>query len=78
MVKSAARSGGNSSTSAAHQPLPQMNTGQPIHDPLTQLNGHQGFGAMAGYNPFADMGLNTNDPNLVRPSESWIGIIRCS
>ena len=42
-----------------------MQTGQNIHDPLTQLNGHMGFGAMAGFNPFPSMGLNPNDPNMV-------------
>lgn len=69
MVKSAAKSGGTSSTSGAtspQQPLPQMQTGQNPHDPLTQLNSHLGFGAMAGLNPFADMGVNQNDPNMVR------------
>ena len=68
MVKSAAKSGGNSSTSGAAppQPLPQMQAGQNPHDPLTQLNSHLGFGAMAGLNPFADMGVNPNDPNMVR------------
>jgi ubiquilin len=44
-----------------------MQTGQNPHDPLTLLNSHQGYGAMGGIgNPFADMGLNTNDPNMVR------------
>jgi len=42
-----------------------MQTGQNPHDPLTQLNSHLGYGAMAGLNPFADMGLNQNDPNMV-------------
>jgi ubiquilin len=42
-----------------------MQTGQNVHDPLTQLNGHMGFGAMAGLNPFGEMGLNPNDPNMV-------------
>lgn len=70
MVKSAARSSGNPSTSGAtpSQPLPQMQAGQNPHDPLTQLNSHLGFGAMGGFNPFADMGVNTNDPNMVRCS----------
>ena len=44
-----------------------MQAGQNPHDPLTQLNSHLGFGAMAGLNPFADMGVNQNDPNMVRP-----------
>lgn len=43
-----------------------MQSGQNPHDPLTQLNGHMGYGAMAGLNPFADMGLNTNDPNMLQ------------
>lgn len=42
-----------------------MQAGQNIHDPLTQLNSHLGFGAMAGINPFAELGLNPNDPNMV-------------
>ena len=42
-----------------------MQAGQNVHDPLTQLNSHLGYGAMAGLNPFGDMGLNPNDPNLV-------------
>ena len=69
MVKSAAKSPATPSTSGAtssQQPLPQMQTGQNPHDPLTQLNSHLGFGAMAGLNPFADMGVNPNDPNMVR------------
>lgn len=79
MVKSAAKSGGSSSTSRAtpsSQPLPQMQTGQNPHDPLTQLNGHMGFGAMAGFNPFADMGVNPNDPNMVRFHRPPFGISR--
>ncbi len=68
MVKGASRTGGSasSSTQSAAQAVPTMQTGQNIHDPLTQLNGHQGFGAMAGFNPFAQMGMNPNDPNMVR------------
>jgi ubiquilin len=42
-----------------------MQTGQNVHDPLTQLNSHMGYGLMAGLNPFADMGVNPNDPNMV-------------
>jgi ubiquilin len=45
-----------------------MQTGQNVHDPLTQLNSHMGYGLMAGLNPFADMGVNPNDPNMVRIS----------
>lgn len=70
MVKGVSRAGGSSGPSstqgAAPQALPTMQAGQNVHDPLTQLNGHMGFGAMAGVNPFADMGLNQNDPNMVR------------
>ncbi|KAG7095354.1 hypothetical protein E1B28_006113 [Marasmius oreades] len=68
MVKGAARSGGTGSTpsqSTSH-PLPTMQSGQNPSDPLTQLNSHMGFGAMAGLNPFADMGLNPNDPNMMQ------------
>ena len=66
MVKGVARSSGTSSTTAAPpQQLPTMQTGQNVHDPLTQLNSHQGFGAMAGLNPFPELGVNPNDPNMV-------------
>jgi ubiquilin len=41
-----------------------MQAGQNPHDPLTLLNSHLGFGAMAGVNPFAELGLNPNDPNM--------------
>lgn len=63
MVKGASRSAGPSQS--APQPLPSMQTGQNPNDPLTQLNGSRAFGAMAGFNPFAQMGLNPNDPNMV-------------
>lgn len=70
MVKGAARSTTTASSSTgpgvAPQQLPTMQAGQNVHDPLTQLNSHLGYGAMAGLNPFADMGLNPNDPNMVR------------
>jgi ubiquilin len=70
MVKGVSRSGASGGTSSAApvapQQFPAMQTGQNPSDPLTQLNGHQGFGAMAGLNPFGDMGLNPNDPNMVR------------
>jgi len=70
MVKGVSRSSGGtssgSSTTGQPQQLPTMQTGQNVHDPLTQLNGHQGFGLMAGLNPFGEMGLNQNDPNMVR------------
>ncbi|KAI1791990.1 hypothetical protein LXA43DRAFT_370821 [Ganoderma leucocontextum] len=65
MVKGAARSG-PSAQPAAPQQLPTMQAGQNPHDPLTQLNGPMGFGLMAGFNPFADMGLNQNDPNMMQ------------
>jgi hypothetical protein len=67
MVKGVARSGPSSSQqTGTPQPLPTMQAGQNVHDPLTQLNSHSGYGAMAGINPFAEMGLNPNDPNMVR------------
>ncbi|KAK0483857.1 hypothetical protein IW261DRAFT_1465443 [Armillaria novae-zelandiae] len=65
MVKGVAR-GSASSSAATPQPLPTMQTGQNPHDPLTLLNSHLGYGAMAGLNPFADMGLNQNDPNMLQ------------
>jgi len=39
-----------------------MQAGQ---NPLTQLNSHLGFGALAGFSPFTDMDVNPNDPNMV-------------
>ncbi|CCL99058.1 uncharacterized protein FIBRA_01069 [Fibroporia radiculosa] len=66
MVKGAARNAASSSAPAPPQPLPNMQAGQNPHDPLTQLNGHMGYGQMAGLNPFADLGLNTNDPNMMQ------------
>ncbi|EDR10673.1 uncharacterized protein LACBIDRAFT_317414 [Laccaria bicolor S238N-H82] len=53
------------SSNSMPQPLPMMQTGQNPHDPLTQLNSHMGFSAMAGLNLFDDMGLNLNDPNVM-------------
>ena len=68
MVKGVSRSGASpsQSTTAPPQALPNMQARQNPNDPLTQLNSHMGYGAMAGLNPFADMGLNPNDPNMVR------------
>jgi len=68
MFKGVSRSGAPSSQQAAAQPqaLPNMQAGQNPHDPLTQLNSHMGYGAMAGLNPFAEMGLNPNDPNMLQ------------
>ncbi|CDO68496.1 hypothetical protein BN946_scf184499.g21 [Trametes cinnabarina] len=63
MVKGAARAG-SSAQSTAPQQLPTMQAGQNPHDPLTQLNGPMGFGLMGNFNPFAEMGLNPNDPNM--------------
>ncbi|KZV69769.1 hypothetical protein PENSPDRAFT_580312 [Peniophora sp. CONT] len=69
MVKGAARAGGAAGTPAApstSQPLPQMQTGQNVHDPLSQLNSHLAFGQnLSGFNPFQDMGVNPNDPNMM-------------
>lgn len=42
-----------------------MQAGQNPSDPLTLLNGYMGHGLMAGFNPFTEMGLNQNDPNMV-------------
>ncbi|KAH7925375.1 hypothetical protein BV22DRAFT_435938 [Leucogyrophana mollusca] len=72
MVKGVSRSAGGSSAhqqstgTPPSQTLPTMQAGQNPHDPLTQLNSHMGFGAMAGINPFAEMGLNPNDPNMMQ------------
>ncbi|KAI0937440.1 hypothetical protein AcV5_005349 [Taiwanofungus camphoratus] len=66
MVKGAARSAASTSQATQSQPLPSMQAGQNPHDPLTQLNGHMGYGLMAGLNPFADLGLNPNDPNMMQ------------
>lgn len=76
MVKGVSRSGTASSqqATAQPQPLPNMQAGQNPHDPLTQLNSHMGYGAMAGLNPFAEMGLNPNDPNMVRIPSGYIQI----
>lgn len=78
MVKGVSRSAASSSQQpAAPQPLPNMQAGQNPHDPLTQLNSHMGYGAMAGINPFTDMGLNPNDPNMVhlcRPLLCGVGL----
>lgn len=74
MVKGASRnaagaSSASSGANAAPQQLPSMQAGQVPTDPLTVLNGPMGHGIMnAGFNPFADMGLNTGDPNMVRNS----------
>lgn len=78
MVKGAARAAGSSAPAPA-APLPTMQAGQNVHDPLTQLNGHLGFGnmAVAGLNPFADMGLNPNDPNMVLLYASCSSVRRC-
>lgn len=67
MVKGVSKSSAASSSGSTSTPqqLPTMQTGQNVHDPLTQLNSHMGFGAMAGLNPFGDLGLNPNDPNMV-------------
>ena len=72
MVKGAARGAtagvgaSSGSTSTPRQQLPTMQTGQLPSDPLTILNGPMGHGLMAGFNPFAELGLNPNDPNMVR------------
>lgn len=52
--------------SSSPQRLPAMAAGQSPSDPLTILNTPMAHGALAGFNPFADMGINTNDPNMVR------------
>lgn len=54
--------------SAPPQRLPAMQAGQNPSDPLTMLNTPMAHGALAGFNPFTDMGINPNDPNMVRAS----------
>ena len=49
-----------------------MATGQNPNDPLTVLNGPMGHGLMAGFNPFQGMGVNMNDPNMVRQNTSVV------
>ncbi|KAJ2918753.1 hypothetical protein MD484_g1703, partial [Candolleomyces efflorescens] len=74
MVKGAARSGaaGGSSTASTSPPAQQLPTniqaGQNPHDPLTLLNSSLAFGhpGVANFNPFAEMGLNPNDPNMMQ------------
>jgi ubiquilin len=74
MVKGAARSGaaGGSSTSSTSSPAQQLPTniqaGQNPHDPLTLLNSSLAFGhpGVANFNPFAELGLNPNDPNMMQ------------
>ncbi|KAF8330824.1 uncharacterized protein EI90DRAFT_3016653 [Cantharellus anzutake] len=66
MVKGVARSAGSDPAQAAPQQLPVMQAGQNPADPLTQLNGPAGHGLLAGFNPFAGTGVNTNDPNMMQ------------
>jgi ubiquilin len=69
MVKGVSRSAASSSAQQASSTpasIPTMQAGQNPHDPLTQINGHMGFGAMAGFNPFTEMGINPNDPNMMQ------------
>ncbi|RXW15552.1 hypothetical protein EST38_g10301 [Candolleomyces aberdarensis] len=74
MVKGAARSGAaggpsTSSTSSTTQQLPtNIQAGQNPHDPLTLLNSSMAFGhpGVANFNPFAELGLNPNDPNMMQ------------
>lgn len=62
MVKGVART---QPEAASPQRLPAMQAGQSPSDPGTLLNSHLAYGALAGFNPFADLGVNTNDPNMV-------------
>ncbi|GJJ13578.1 hypothetical protein Clacol_007834 [Clathrus columnatus] len=65
MVKGAARNHASTSSSTP-QVLPTMQAGQNPSDPLTVLNGPMGHGLMAGFNPFAGLGVNPNDPNMMQ------------
>jgi len=64
MVKGVAKSSNAQSSGSTPQRLPTMQAGQDPSDPLTQLNSHLAHGAIAGLNPFAELGLNANDPNM--------------
>ncbi|KAG8902239.1 hypothetical protein FRC00_014456 [Tulasnella sp. 408] len=64
MVKGVARTQPEASSSP--QRLPTMAAGQSPSDPLTMLNTPMAHGALAGFNPFADMGINPNDPNMLQ------------
>lgn len=75
MVKGAARTGASNppTSSSGGAPAPQalptnLQAGQNPLDPLTQLNSSNLFGhpGVANFNPFADMGLNPNDPNMMQ------------
>lgn len=37
-----------------------------LGNPLAPLLAAENAGALAGFNPFTEMGVNTNDPNYVR------------
>ena len=69
MVKGVAKSTNAQSSTSTPQRLPAMQAGQDFSDPLTQLNSHMAQGHLPGFNPFANMGLNLNDPNMASPTE---------
>ncbi|KAH7100150.1 hypothetical protein BKA62DRAFT_707761 [Auriculariales sp. MPI-PUGE-AT-0066] len=56
---------GPAAAAAGAPAVPAMAAGQNPADPLTQLNGPMGHGVMAGLNPFAGMGVNPGDPNMM-------------
>ena len=65
-----------SPASASSQPLPaNLQTGQNVHDPLTQLNSHLTFGnpAFANFNPFADMGVRLYSSRPIMPGSPTLG-----
>ncbi|KAF8435801.1 hypothetical protein L210DRAFT_3484237 [Boletus edulis BED1] len=66
MVKGGTHSAPAYTSSHAQPPqqIPTMQAGQNPTDPLTLLNSYMGHGLMAGFNPFAEMGVNQNDPNM--------------
>ena len=74
MVKGVART--QQAEGSSTQRLPTMAAGQNPSDPLTILNTPMAHGAMAGFNPFADMGLNPNDPNMVRRDSPSLRVTR--
>ncbi|GAA5951224.1 hypothetical protein JCM8115_005091 [Rhodotorula mucilaginosa] len=74
-AKPAGQSGASGSSSTPASRLPSEAAGVPSNfaagqqvmgNPLAPLMNAQYAGALGGFNPFADMGVNTNDPNFLQ------------
>ncbi|GAA5882011.1 hypothetical protein JCM3774_003242 [Rhodotorula dairenensis] len=74
-AKPAGQSGAAGSSSTPASRLPSEAAGVPSNfaagqqvmgNPLAPLMNAQYAGALGGFNPFADMGVNTNDPNFLQ------------